>query len=86
MGAVSDPKTTTPPCWRAIRQKLATAIQARYLAMGVRRGLSYDKRSTYRVAQKFRHRIPATFYPRDCREVETLECRFPVILKPAIKN
>ncbi len=48
--------------------------------------VAYDKRSTYRVAQKFGVHTPATFYPRDRRVVETLECRFPVILKPAIKE
>ena len=48
--------------------------------------IAYDKRSTYRVAQEFDVHCPATHYPRDRREVEILECSFPVILKPAIKE
>ncbi len=48
--------------------------------------VAYDKRLTYRVAQKFGVHTPATFYPRDRREVEALGCHFPVILKPAIKE
>jgi D-aspartate ligase len=48
--------------------------------------IAYDKRSTYRVAQKLGVHCPATHYPRDRREVEILECSFPVILKPAIKE
>ncbi len=48
--------------------------------------VAYDKRLTYRVAEKFGVHTPMTFYPRDRREVEALQCRFPVILKPAIKE
>jgi predicted ATP-grasp superfamily ATP-dependent carboligase len=48
--------------------------------------IAYDKRSTYRVAQEFDVHCPATHYPRDRREVEILQCSFPVILKPAIKE
>src|SRR5579872_723815 len=48
--------------------------------------IAYDKRATYRTAEKFAIRCPLTYYPRDRREVEALECPFPVILKPAIKE
>jgi D-aspartate ligase len=48
--------------------------------------VAYDKRATYRVAQKFGVHTPVTFYPRNRREVELLECCYPVILKPAIKE
>ncbi len=48
--------------------------------------IAYDKRSTYRVAQKLGVDCPVTHYPRDRREVEILDCSFPVILKPAIKE
>jgi len=48
--------------------------------------VAYDKRSTYRVAQKLGVYTPLTHFPRDRREVELLQCSFPVILKPAIKE
>jgi D-aspartate ligase len=48
--------------------------------------VAYDKRATYRVAQKLDVHTPVTYYPRDRREVEALECSYPVILKPAIKE
>lgn len=47
--------------------------------------IAYDKRLTYRVAQKHGIDTPTTHYPRDRRAVELLQCAFPVILKPAIK-
>ena len=48
--------------------------------------VAYDKRATYRAAQQFSVGCPLTHYPRDRRELETLEISFPVILKPAIKE
>jgi len=48
--------------------------------------VAYDKRSTYRVAKQFNVHCPVTHYPRDRHEVEILECSFPVIIKPAIKE
>lgn len=48
--------------------------------------VAYDKRSTYRVAQQLGVDCPVTHYPRDRREVESLECSYPVILKPAVKE
>jgi predicted ATP-grasp superfamily ATP-dependent carboligase len=47
---------------------------------------AYDKRSTYFMAEQFGIDYPLTFYPRDRADVERLECLFPVILKPAIKE
>ncbi len=48
--------------------------------------VAYDKRATYRVAQELGVDCPVTHYPRDRREVEGLDCSYPVILKPAIKE
>ncbi len=48
--------------------------------------VAYDKRLTYQTAEKLGIDTPATHYPRDRREVELLQCSFPVILKPAIKE
>ena len=47
---------------------------------------AYDKRSTYQVAQELGVDCPLTCYPRDRAELEHLECAFPVILKPAVKE
>lgn len=46
----------------------------------------YDKRLTYSLASKLGVDHPWTCYPRNREEVEVLSCRFPVILKPAIKQ
>jgi D-aspartate ligase len=48
--------------------------------------VAYDKRLTYRTAHKLGVHTPVTYYPRERREVELLQCSFPVILKPAIKE
>jgi D-aspartate ligase len=48
--------------------------------------VAYDKRATYRVAHQLGIDCPLTHYPRSRAEVETLECSYPVILKPAIKD
>src|SRR5947208_677859 len=45
----------------------------------------YDKRLTYELADDVGVEHPWTAYPRNAAEVETLECQFPVILKPAVK-
>jgi predicted ATP-grasp superfamily ATP-dependent carboligase/pyruvate/2-oxoglutarate dehydrogenase complex dihydrolipoamide dehydrogenase (E3) component len=47
---------------------------------------AYDKRLTYRLAASLGLNYPFTFYPRNRDEVGALECRFPVILKPAFKR
>jgi predicted ATP-grasp superfamily ATP-dependent carboligase len=46
---------------------------------------AYDKRLTYELAADVGVAFPATFYPRTRDEVAQLDCRFPVILKPAAK-
>lgn len=45
-----------------------------------------DKTLTYQRAAALGIDHPKTYQPRDRREVETLDCRFPLILKPAIKE
>jgi len=45
----------------------------------------YDKRLTYRRAGEIGIDFPLTFAPRNLREVDRLDCRFPVILKPAFR-
>lgn len=45
-----------------------------------------DKTLTYQRAAALGIDHPKTYQPRDRREVETLDCRFPLILKPAVKE
>ena len=46
----------------------------------------YDKRLTYQRAAALDIDVPASFEPRSLREIERLDCRFPVILKPAFRQ
>src|SRR6202171_1223921 len=45
-----------------------------------------DKTLTYQRAATLGINHPKTYQPRDRREVENLDCRFPLILKPAVKE
>src|ERR1700682_907932 len=45
-----------------------------------------DKTLTYQRAATLGIDHPKTYRPRDRREVENLNCRFPLILKPAVKE
>lgn len=47
---------------------------------------AYDKRLTYQRAATLGIDCPQSFYPRSRQEAEQLECRFPVILKPAVRE
>lgn len=46
---------------------------------------AYDKRLTYQRAAQLGIDFPQSFEPRSLDEIERLECRFPVILKPAFR-
>jgi D-aspartate ligase len=47
---------------------------------------AYDKRLTYKLAGELGIAHPASFRPRNKAEVAALDCDFPVLLKPAIKD
>jgi D-aspartate ligase len=47
---------------------------------------AYDKRLPYQLAASLGLSHARTFLPRDRSEVESLNCEFPVILKPAYKR
>jgi predicted ATP-grasp superfamily ATP-dependent carboligase len=47
---------------------------------------AYDKRLTHALADRIGIAHAWTRYPRDAAAVATLECAFPVILKPAVKH
>ncbi len=47
---------------------------------------AYDKRLTYDLAQSLGVATPWTYYPWDRKDVERLECSFPVIIKPSVKR
>src|SRR6202142_859238 len=47
---------------------------------------AYDKRLTYSRAASLGIDFPASFYPRSLDEIARLDCRFPVILKPAFRK
>ena len=47
---------------------------------------AYDKRLTYRLAADLGVDYPWTHYPANREDLAALECQFPVILKPAIKE
>jgi predicted ATP-grasp superfamily ATP-dependent carboligase len=44
-----------------------------------------DKRLLHRLAQDLGINQPCSFFPRNRDEIASLECRFPVILKPALR-
>jgi predicted ATP-grasp superfamily ATP-dependent carboligase len=46
----------------------------------------YDKRLTYRRAAELELDFPHSFHPRSLEEAAGLDCRFPVILKPAYRK
>jgi len=46
----------------------------------------YDKRLTYQRAAELGIDFPAGFQPNNLDEIEQLDCRFPVILKPAFRK
>ena len=46
----------------------------------------YDKRLTYQRAASLGIDCPWSFQPRDLDDVQRLDCRFPVILKPAYRK
>jgi D-aspartate ligase len=46
---------------------------------------AYDKRLTYRLAGELGVPFPRTWFP-DREGVDTLDCTFPVVLKPAVKE
>ncbi len=47
---------------------------------------AHDKRLTYHLAERLGIDHPWTRYPADREEVSTLDCTFPAILKPAMKE
>ena len=47
---------------------------------------AFDKRLTYRLAASLGLDHPWTYQPRDGEDVAALECKFPVVLKPAVKT
>jgi predicted ATP-grasp superfamily ATP-dependent carboligase len=48
--------------------------------------LTYDKKSTYQLAEQHGISIPRTIYPTSLRELEELDFKFPVVIKPSIKE
>jgi D-aspartate ligase len=47
---------------------------------------AHDKRLTLQLAEKAGVESPRTFFPKDRVELADLDCDFPVILKPAVKE
>src|SRR5437899_248181 len=47
---------------------------------------SYDKRLTYALARDLGLACPWTFCPRSRDDLVSLDCQFPVVLKPAVKQ
>jgi D-aspartate ligase len=47
---------------------------------------AYDKRLTYKRAAALGIDFPASFQPHSLEEIKRLDCRFPVILKPAFRK
>jgi D-aspartate ligase len=47
---------------------------------------AYDKRLTYQRAAELGIDFPQSFEPRGLGEIERIDCRFPVILKPAFRK
>jgi D-aspartate ligase len=47
---------------------------------------AYDKQLTYKLASSAGVPCPRTFYPEGRAELETIECSFPILLKPSSKQ
>jgi predicted ATP-grasp superfamily ATP-dependent carboligase len=47
---------------------------------------AHDKRLTHALAEATGVAYPITHYPKDRADVEALECEFPAVIKPAIKE
>src|SRR5262249_8650744 len=47
---------------------------------------AHDKRLTYERAQTLGIDYPLCYEPRDLRQVAELDCRFPVVLKPRVRE
>ncbi len=47
---------------------------------------AYDKHLTYQRAAEVGVSIPWSYQPRDSDDVGRLDCRFPIILKPAVRE
>jgi D-aspartate ligase len=47
---------------------------------------AYDKRLTYPLAESLGLDVPLTWYPQSRDDVAVLDCVFPVVLKPAVKD
>jgi D-aspartate ligase len=47
---------------------------------------AWDKRNTYRLAQRLGIPVPRTWYPREVGETELIEADWPLVIKPAIKE
>lgn len=48
--------------------------------------IAQDKRRSHELAARNGIAFPRTWLPSSVREIETLDCEFPVILKPAVKE
>jgi D-aspartate ligase len=47
---------------------------------------AWDKRNTYRLAQKLDIPVPKTWYPNDVDELKNIDADLPLVIKPAIKE
>jgi len=47
---------------------------------------AYDKHLTYQRAAEIGVNVPWSYHPRDIDDVARLDCRFPVILKPTVRE
>lgn len=47
---------------------------------------AWDKRNTYRLAEKLAIPIPQTWYPQNLSDLETITANPPFVIKPAIKE
>lgn len=47
---------------------------------------AWDKRNTYRLAEELGIPCPKTWFPQSLEEARNIEAKFPLILKPAIKE
>jgi len=45
-----------------------------------------EKKLTYQLAEKFDIPIPLTCYPRNRQDLENIQARFPLVIKPSIKE
>lgn len=47
---------------------------------------AYNKKNTYQLAESLHIPIPKTYFPRNLADIDRLDLKFPVVIKPAVRD